>query len=266
MAWPQSHQRCAYFFALGLLLVLLSGYQTVLRAASPAPPADAIVLSPAQAHPLPPSLQDWQAPDVKADIQADIQTDYFDQIKPSRAGFLVWSQLPATVYVTSPSSEVLLSSENWQSAIAQAVADWSAYVPLRFVTDADKADIVISPNPPQRRSGDRVRSAETRYRFYVSDRQLLRHRVTIYIRPNQTVPYITAAARHELGHALGIWGHSTDAQDVMYFAQVGNPPAISPRDVSTLRRIYQQPTQLGWPVQVEARPVPSQKDAVRLAE
>ncbi len=258
MAWLQPHQRCFHFFAIGLLLVLLSGYQTVLQAALPSQTAEAMVLSPAQAHSLPPSLQNWQAPDV--------QNDYFDQVKPSRAGFLVWSQLPTTVYVTSPGSDVLLSPKDWQSAIAKAVADWSTYVPLTFVPDADKADIVISPNPPQRRSGQRVRSAETHYRFYVSDRQLLRHRVTIYIRPNQTVPYITAAARHELGHALGIWGHSSDAQDVMYFSQVGNPPAISPRDVNTLKRIYQQPTQLGWPVQVKTRPIPSQKNTDRLAE
>jgi predicted Zn-dependent protease len=33
---------------------------------------------------------------------------------------------------------------------------------------------------------------------------------------------------------------------VPYFSQVRNPPPISPRDVNTLKRIYQQPTSLGW--------------------
>jgi predicted Zn-dependent protease len=34
----------------------------------------------------------------------------------------------------------------------------------------------------------------------------------------------------------------------MYFSQVREPPPISARDINTLKRIYQQPTRLGWPV------------------
>jgi hypothetical protein len=34
----------------------------------------------------------------------------------------------------------------------------------------------------------------------------------------------------------------------MYFAQVRTPPVISARDINTLKRVYQQPTQLGWPI------------------
>ncbi|MFN4955672.1 MAG: peptidase, partial [Aphanizomenon sp.] len=34
----------------------------------------------------------------------------------------------------------------------------------------------------------------------------------------------------------------------MYFSQVRNPPFISVRDVNTLKRVYEQPTGLGWSV------------------
>ncbi|MDY6806095.1 MAG: peptidase, partial [Cyanobacteriota bacterium] len=42
------------------------------------------------------------------------------------------------------------------------------------------------------------------------------------------------------------WGHSEEERDVMYYSQVGSPPPISARDINTLKRIYQQPTRLGW--------------------
>jgi hypothetical protein len=34
--------------------------------------------------------------------------------------------------------------------------------------------------------------------------------------------------------------------DVMYFAQTRDIPPISSRDINTLKKVYQQPTQLGW--------------------
>ena len=53
---------------------------------------------------------------------------------------------------------------------------------------------------------------------------------------------------HEIGHALGIWGHSPEVTDALYFAQVRQPPLISARDVNTRKRVYAQPTRLGWAV------------------
>jgi len=99
----------------------------------------------------------------------------------------------------------------------------------------------------------RAAAAQTRYQFYLqAPENILAHRFVIYLSPDQSPAYTLATARHEIGHALGIWGHSTLETDVMYFSQVRNPPPISERDVNTLRKIYQQPTQLGW--QVENNP------------
>lgn len=193
-----------------------------------------------QVHPLPETLAQWQSPPS--------QGNYFDQVKPSPAGFLIWSQFPVKVYVAPLPQGILLGQAKWQAAITSAVQAWMPYLPLQVTAQESQADIRIQGTPPKNRSGSRVRSAETRYEFYVSDRQTLAHRMTIYIRPNQTEAYIKAATRHELGHALGIWGHSPSAQDAMYFSQVRNPAAISVRDINTLKHLYQQPTQVGWPV------------------
>jgi predicted Zn-dependent protease len=178
-----------------------------------------------QAHPLPQTLAQWNE-------TKNGQGDYFEQIKLTKPGFLIWSHSPIQVYIAPPPKGTLIQPD----------------LPLRLAQSQSNADITFSATPPQQRSGLRVRSAETRFELYTSSHNTLAHRVSIYIRPSQTVQYITAAARHELGHGLGIWGHSNNPTDVMYFSQVRQPPAISARDINTLKRIYQQPTRLGWPI------------------
>jgi predicted Zn-dependent protease len=69
--------------------------------------------------------------------------------------------------------------------------------------------------------------------------------MTIVLSPNQADAALLSGARHELGHGLGLWGHSDRATDVMYFSQVGQPVGISDRDVRSLKRVYEQPTRLG---------------------
>jgi predicted Zn-dependent protease len=202
-----------------------------------APDNQQIVLPAAKVHPLPDALVEIAPPSAEA--------DYFDQVKPIDVGYLVWSQFPVKVYIAPPP---INQPQVWLAAAIQAVKDWQPYLPLQQVTEPTDANITIQATPPQQRSSGRVRSAETTYQLFVDDQGILSHRFTVMVRPNQTPQYVSAALRHELGHALGIWGHSPVNTDALYFAQVRNPAPISARDVNTLRRVYEQPTRLGWPV------------------
>jgi predicted Zn-dependent protease len=216
------------------------------------------LLPPLNPHPLPSSLQNWQ-----------IQTewgDYFPEIEPTIVGYLTWSQFPIQVYIERPQQPIDTSNfsqlrwQQWVEAVKTAVADWNQYLPLTAVKTPTNADIIIKRTHPPLKAQinpqtglydlPRAKSAQTRYQFYVSEGEspLLLHRMTIDISPVQTNDYILAATRHELGHALGIWGHSNQKTDIMYFSQVRNSPPISPRDINTLKKIYQQPTRLGWSV------------------
>ncbi|MGE0201108.1 MAG: tetratricopeptide repeat protein [Candidatus Melainabacteria bacterium] len=47
---------------------------------------------------------------------------------------------------------------------------------------------------------------------------------------------IRRLALHELGHALGIWGHSTDPGDIMYTQPIADQ--LSARDTETIQRLY----------------------------
>jgi len=217
-------------------------------------------LPPLQVHPLPPTLAQWQ--DTKG------TGDYFSQVQPTAVGYLIWSEFPIKIYiepatVTSPYSGTPSSTQRrfqqWVENVSKAVEEWNVYLPLRIFEQRDKADIIIlRSRPPLRPSFNRTtgklelpnaRSAETHYQFYLSPApqgSVLAHRFTILLSPDLSPTYIQSAARHELGHALGIWGHSSLETDAMYFSQVRNPPAISSRDINTLKRVYQQPTRLGW--------------------
>ena len=199
-------------------------------------------LPPLQVHFLPASLAQWHASGG----------DYFAQIKKTPIGYLIWSELPIRVYlkyVEEGSASAAL--QGWVEAVQQAVQEWNAYLPLVVVEQPD-ADIVIERAYPERkvriRNGQldipRARAAETRYRFYLKE-SILRHRMTIQIRPGYGESTV-ATARHELGHALGIWGHSLLETDALYFSQVRYAPSISARDVNTLKKIYEQPTRLGF--------------------
>lgn len=207
-------------------------------------------------HPLPPSLVRWQS--------ARQPGDYFDQIQPVSVGYLVWSQFPIQVFVeplgtVTPGSFESRRALAWIEAMQAAIAEWNVYLPLQQVAQADGADITVWRQAPPLRLEKtnktntgapvpRARTAETRFELYETPgpTPALAARFTIQIRPNQPDLYTLATARHELGHALGLWGHSTQPSDALYFAQVRQPPPISDRDVNTLKRVYQQPTRLGW--------------------
>jgi predicted Zn-dependent protease len=213
-------------------------------------------LPPLKTHPLPNQLQDWTIKEESG--------DYFWAIESHLVGYFIFSQFPVKVYLDRPTYPIDRSNfsqlrfQQWLEAVRVAIADWHEYFPIVEVNRAEEADIIIKREHPPINAQinpetglydlPRARSAQTSYQFYVSEDRppLLLHRMSINISPAQNNDYIVAATRHELGHALGIWGHSDQKNDVMYFSQVRNSPPISPRDINTLKKIYQQPTRLGW--------------------
>jgi predicted Zn-dependent protease len=235
--WQRLLTVLTLFISTGLL-VILTNFQT-----------NAITQNSYQQkpHPLPPTLEKWQ--------DKTNSGDYFDNIQPTKVGYLIWSRFPVRVKIETPTGISEKQSQVWVNNVLQTVQEWNVYLPLQVVENSEVADItIVRKSPPlQIEPGSKIpraRSALTTYELYNQKHQnnILSHRFTILLSPSQTGEYLQAAARHELGHALGIWGHSSLQTDALYFSQVRKPVSISTRDVNTLKKVYEQSTSLGWSV------------------
>jgi predicted Zn-dependent protease len=198
------------------------------------------------AQPLP-EYQTYPLPESLAAITTG--EDYFDQLTAIPVGALIWTEFPVTVAIDLAGSRAPREAV-WVQSVRQAIADWQRYLPLVETPDLARAHIIVRrASVPIQRGKDgklqRIRLAETRFAFLTDATQRLRQKMTIVLSPNQADAALVAGATHELGHALGIWGHSDRQTDVMYFSQVGKPVGISDRDLRTLKRVYEQPTRLG---------------------
>ena len=256
--WLTETFNWACFWAT-LLMVL--GLNCLSPTLSQPAPITTEQLPPAATHPLPPSLQTLAPQLATAD-------HYFNQVTPSPAGYLLWTRFPVTVSIEKPVNLTPASAEaeryqRWRLSIEQAITDWQVFFPISLVpfSDSGLADIqLFYREPPLARQVDpntglvrfgRARTAQTRYSFYRSTDETpprLRHRMVIEIKPGLGEASLIATARHELGHALGIWGHSDNPLDSLYPSQTLDTLPLSQRDLKTLLLIYQQPTRLGWPL------------------
>jgi predicted Zn-dependent protease len=192
----------------------------------------------------------YPLPDRLAQLPDNNAGDYFNQLNFPKAGALIWTQFPAKVFVDSEASNAP-RKDVWIKSVQTALRDWQTYLDLAEVSDRETANIIIRRRSaplqydPKTKKLGRFRLAETRFELFFDDAKKLRHRMTIDISPNQADAVLLSGARHEIGHALGIWGHSDRETDLMYFSQTKNPAGISQRDLNTLKKVYRSATRIG---------------------
>ena len=218
------------------------------------PPAGQSQLSMAQPQGIAPPFGAAGGGAGSADYQAVVNAmpydkragDYFTEIRKGAGGVVArWQSFPIRVHLPQG------SPFSWQGNLEYAVKKWGQYIPIKITEAREPADIEVewvNHLPPRQLGITRI--------------QVVRGipEVTVYLlRPTYYLPEVPERALqgiflHEMGHALGIFGHSDFKDDLMQpiEAQIEGRKqgtgskckfnSLTPRDVNTLRRIYEAPT------------------------
>jgi predicted Zn-dependent protease len=188
--------------------------------------------------------------------------DYFAEISAEGAFRWARSSLPLKVYITNGAGVQGFRPEMRQILI-QAFDEWAqasqGKIAWQLVNDLHQADIACTFRGSPRSSDEGVEGGRTattivtdRYgREYIESAQMelltRLHGVSI------DASEFRKAALHEVGHALGLQGHSSTSTDIMYFAVAkSQSPYLQSRDINTLMKLYSS-----YPPQFSIGSVPS---------
>ncbi len=155
--------------------------------------------------------------------------------------------MPLRVHLPRPPTGLFTDADAAAEAVRLGVLGWSDVAgpglpSFVFVDDASEADIPIVWGAKP--TGWFIASCS--YRIDALNRRLgVDHLlVTGRWRDGQeaALPQLETAVLHEMGHALGLTGHSPSPTDVMYkYVTHESQPVLSNRDRNTLRALYSRP-------------------------
>ncbi len=151
----------------------------------------------------------------------------------------IWTRFP--VRVRFPEN----TPQEWRKQLESGMAKWGQYIPIKESSATERADIEVSwVNHLLPRIMGVTRLSVSGGRMKV---QIFMLRPNYY-QPSVSSKALAGAFLHELGHALGLFGHSDKPTDVMYAYEVipggrgkltqGPIGELSARDLNTLKQIY----------------------------
>ena len=168
--------------------------------------------------------------------------DYFDRITVASNGRLTrFDRDTITVYTDT----IPFEAEVYEEALSRSLSLWEKKTQgqLRFepTPDASAADIRIkwAYQQDRRQSSEYIGEAmliRGMDGFHVEIEVALRDRTSLKPHSSEVVQ---TALLHEIGHAIGLWGHSDDPNDVMYFAATAKAPTV--RDIATWTKVSETP-------------------------
>ena len=195
----------------------------------------------------------------KSSILGNIGSNYIEQV-PSDADIVRWNKesFPLNVCVRKDVGV----PEYYDYAINRALALWTnsiEFVKFNRTNDVNKAQIIIEIKPlPGNTCINNICQYVTGYTSPIRSGHTLKNMVITLYDKEPSGMYFTDdvffhTISHELGHALGIMGHSYSSNDLMYTTQQdknsiyskyhSNLSTLTGRDVNTVKLLYRlEPT------------------------
>lgn len=189
-----------------------------------------------------------------AATQSGISTadDYLADV--TAQGMLRWpsERMPLRVYI-SPGQGVYAYKDDFERILRQAFDDWAhvsnSRVGFVFVNDPSKCDIECTWTSDARKFNNSAEAGETR--VFTNQAGIIRGTIkllTIPLSPDLplTENRMRVICLHEIGHVLGLAGHTTNPDDIMFYSSSVSDrfKSLSPRDGNTLMRLYSNQFQL----------------------
>lgn len=170
-------------------------------------------------------------------------SDYFKDAVSQ--GLFRWpvERFPLKVYIVT--GEALQSYRpEYEEAVRQSIDDWDratlGQVGLKITDSAADADITVNfvddLHAPALRA-EAGKAQLTGNMKGVDKANVLLLTISPFADQLMTKDFMRMISVHEIGHALGLTGHSPYEEDVM-FPALGNQRGITSRDVATLYRLY----------------------------
>ena len=168
--------------------------------------------------------------------------DYFEEATQKR---IRWAKMPIKVYV-EPGTALPNFKESYMVFLKQAFVDWAGAtgdkISIDYVPDKSAADIYVhwTNNPNEIPHPSEAGNCNISYREGAFKGTIIillslgRDFTKLSDRSIENTIY------HEVGHSLGLLGHSPDPKDIMYFYGMKNPASnkLSARDRRTIERLY----------------------------
>jgi predicted Zn-dependent protease len=179
-------------------------------------------------------------------INTKMDDNYYDDI--SHRGVWIWSgeRMPLKVYIEKNKSSNDASTQ-YISILKDAFKDWAnasnGRLDFIFVDSTGKSDVICTWNkdPSKFKNSSEAANAKVFAKNGVLDKGEIEILTISTSNANPiTDNQMRATALHEIGHILGLTGHSNNPEDVMYIAASLKDAWIklSNRDINTIRRLY----------------------------